>query len=576
MIIIYIIEKVIKCNHYFLNVKRIRMNSTILSTNTSDFTSNNRFVQIASRSEEFILPCLLLIGTTCNTLTFVVMRRGRMRHSSSCFYMAALAIADTFVLWIGCLNRWLELLDKQRPILACNMCCKLGTFAFFFFADCSVWITVAMTFERYIAVSQPLRASQICTVKRARYMLLLVFTIFFLINAHFLWTFHLSSTVLHCIPLNDQSLFIKYFTWIDSFKYSFCPFTLLITLNILIIKSLLNARNTNKYLQQQTINENHINHNKKSCSISSSSTSTTNNSLNKLNKKSKHNILHSSQQEKYTLTKTLAYRRVNRRLTTMLLAVSFAFCICSMPISIMQLIDAIYGNIEQRSSSLNAHIAIGKIIAEISQYINHSSNFFLYACTGRVFRHELRRLFTCHNILLFSSSSERLAKRAKNLMLIHNPSQGVHEHFYSNGKRYTRVLIAPKPIINLTQTSNYRQSICSAYSLSEIPLTNQNQQIRQNSMITNDEQDEHFLTCYHHHQPIGPRISSITQTTSIMLLDSPSTTIKHNSTLVSFVENIKNQQYEQTIPLLSSTNEKSTLGKTIKPYGLTDIITPGL
>jgi hypothetical protein len=55
----------------------------------------------------------------------------------------------------------------------------------------------------------------------------------------------------------------------------------------------------------------------------------------------------------------------------MLLAVSFAFCICSMPISIMQLIDALYSDIEQRSSRMNAIIAIGKIIAEISQYINH-------------------------------------------------------------------------------------------------------------------------------------------------------------------------------------------------------------
>jgi hypothetical protein len=113
----------------------IIMTNATIPTNF-DYIYNNRFVQIASRSEEFILPCLLLIGTTCNTLTFIVMRRGRMRYSSSCFYMAALAIADTFVLWIGCLNRWLELLDKQRPILACNICCKLGTFAFFFFADC--------------------------------------------------------------------------------------------------------------------------------------------------------------------------------------------------------------------------------------------------------------------------------------------------------------------------------------------------------------------------------------------------------------------------------------------------------
>jgi hypothetical protein len=117
------------------------MNNT---TNPTDLISTHRLVQLASRSEEFILPCLLLIGTTCNTLTFLVMRRGRMRHSSSCFYMAALAIADTFVLWIGCLNRWLELLDKQRPILACNMCCKLGTFGFFFFADCRLVLTYSM------------------------------------------------------------------------------------------------------------------------------------------------------------------------------------------------------------------------------------------------------------------------------------------------------------------------------------------------------------------------------------------------------------------------------------------------
>jgi hypothetical protein len=239
----------------------------------------------------------------------------------------------------------------------------------------SVWITVSMTFERYIAVSQPLRASQVCTIKRARYMLLLVFTIFFLINAHFLWTFHLSPTVSHCIPLNDQSLFIRYFTWIDSFKYSFCPFTLLITLNILIIKSLLNARNTNKYLQQQIPNDNHINHHKASYSISFSSTSTTtNNSGNTLIKKTNHNNNNNPTHSSYShhqSAKALTYRRVNRRLTTMLLAVSFAFCICSMPISIMQLIDAIYSDIEQRSSAMNAGIAIGKIIAEISQYINH-------------------------------------------------------------------------------------------------------------------------------------------------------------------------------------------------------------
>jgi hypothetical protein len=226
-----------------------------------------------------------------------------------------------------------------------------------------------MTFERYIAVSQPLRANQICTIKRARNMLFIVFLTFFLINAHFLWTFHLTSTQSYCIPINDQSVFLKYFTWFDSFKYSFCPFTLLITLNILIIKSLLNARNTNKLLEQQTTNINNKNNlNSKSSSISSSSTST-NNSGNTLVKKIKNN------QYQHTSTKALAYRRVNRRLTTMLLTVSFAFCICSMPISIMQLIDALYSDIERRSTTMTITITIGKIIAEISQYINHCKSF---------------------------------------------------------------------------------------------------------------------------------------------------------------------------------------------------------
>lgn len=459
-----------------------------------------------------------------------------------------------------------------------------------------------MTFERYIAVSQPLRASQICTIKRARYMLLLVFTIFFVINAHFLWTFHLSPTISHCVPTNDQSLFIKYFTWIDSFKYSFCPFTVLITLNILIIKSLLNARNTNKYLQHEVNHEHYVNYNTKSHSMSFSSSSTTNNSINRSNKKNKNNPSRPSnpnQQQKHASTKALANRRVNRRLTTMLLAVSFAFCICSMPISIMQLIDAIYSDIEQRSAALVAGIAIGKIIAEISQYLNHckffftkriviivviyglASNFFLYAFTGRVFRHELRRLFSCYKFFLLKSSSSRsssqgMNKRTKQLMLVQSPSQGLHEHFYSNGKRYTRVIIAPKPSVNLSQTCTYRQSICSAYSLSEIPLTHhQNQRLRQNSIMLSDEQDAHFLTSYQH-QTSGPRASSVTQTTSIVLIDSPTTNVKHNSALVSFVENIKSQQNDQSMPLIRSPVEKSTLAKTIKPYGLTDVITPNL
>ena len=40
-------------------------------------------------------PIILAIGTIGNVLTFIVMQRGSLKHSSTCFYMAMLALADT-------------------------------------------------------------------------------------------------------------------------------------------------------------------------------------------------------------------------------------------------------------------------------------------------------------------------------------------------------------------------------------------------------------------------------------------------------------------------------------------------
>ena len=40
-------------------------------------------------------PFILLIGTVGNLLTFIIMQRGSLKHSSTCFYMAILALADS-------------------------------------------------------------------------------------------------------------------------------------------------------------------------------------------------------------------------------------------------------------------------------------------------------------------------------------------------------------------------------------------------------------------------------------------------------------------------------------------------
>ena len=73
-------------------------------------TSSGAILALVYRIEIIILPILIIFGSIFNIMTFIVMRRRRMRVSSTCFYMAALAVTDTLVLWTGCLNQWFYLI----------------------------------------------------------------------------------------------------------------------------------------------------------------------------------------------------------------------------------------------------------------------------------------------------------------------------------------------------------------------------------------------------------------------------------------------------------------------------------
>jgi hypothetical protein len=98
-------------------------------------TNNDFLLTIVYRIEIITLPLLILFGSICNITTFIVMRRKRMRISSTCFYMAALAVTDTLVLWTGCLNQWFYLIHLPTFVVRSNFTCKLLPFLFVFFAD---------------------------------------------------------------------------------------------------------------------------------------------------------------------------------------------------------------------------------------------------------------------------------------------------------------------------------------------------------------------------------------------------------------------------------------------------------
>jgi len=94
-------------------------------------TNSDAILAIVYRIEIITLPILIIFGSICNIMTFIVMRRRRMRISSTCFYMAALAVTDTLVLWTGCLNQWFYIIHLPTLVVKSNFTCKLLPFLLF-------------------------------------------------------------------------------------------------------------------------------------------------------------------------------------------------------------------------------------------------------------------------------------------------------------------------------------------------------------------------------------------------------------------------------------------------------------
>ncbi|MCL4156696.1 UNVERIFIED_CONTAM: hypothetical protein GTU68_003814 [Idotea baltica] len=111
------------------------------------------------------IPFLVAFGGVGNVLSLWVFCTPSFRgHSSSC-YLAALAASDTLflltllVVWLS--NTTVDLFNAQGWCQGVTYLTHVATFV-------SVWLVVAFTVERFIAVCYPLLRSVVCTVRRAR------------------------------------------------------------------------------------------------------------------------------------------------------------------------------------------------------------------------------------------------------------------------------------------------------------------------------------------------------------------------------------------------------------------------
>lgn len=131
---------------------------------------------------------IYIIGVIGNCLSFSVLVRRRMRRVSTYKYLAVLSVVDTIVLTVGLLQLWTGEVTGTSIRNYSDFSCKIVNALGYTVSDLSVWLIIAVTVERFIAVCYPLRAATTCRKKTAIKVIGALLLVMILININFFWT----------------------------------------------------------------------------------------------------------------------------------------------------------------------------------------------------------------------------------------------------------------------------------------------------------------------------------------------------------------------------------------------------
>ncbi|OWF41216.1 probable G-protein coupled receptor B0563.6 [Mizuhopecten yessoensis] len=316
--------------------------------------------QISAAINLYFPPILVVMGTICNCIVIKVMRSMYFRFLSTSFYMAINAFIDNFSLlflltvhWINANFPWII----YRGINA-HFMCKAFNFFGWTSSDLGILLTAAMTLERSLAITFPLKAQKWCSVSRAKHMSLLLLVLAMIKNAHFLFTSGLMSQKqrykLCEISSNNKNMVMFWrliWPWIHH-CFLFIMFTVIIISNIIILRHVKLS-----YIVQKAANVYYRTGSKKVETRTQVSTNP---------------------------------RSRRRQILMMLLADSITIVICTLPFSIYTSVtsNVVIEDDEAKSVDILIYSASFYLL-----YINRCANFYLYCLSGSRFRFALK--FVC-------------------------------------------------------------------------------------------------------------------------------------------------------------------------------------
>ena len=191
---------------------------------------------------------LLIMATVGNSLAFAVMRRRSMRNTSPGVYFAAIACADTVTVYWGAVPFLIIYFTSIDLWSYHPWSCRVVIFTLFTSADSAVWLLVAVTVDRFIAVKFPLVRKQMWTPKRAFIVACVLPSIASIKNLHLFFTRGRQVIVDAALPEEEWAVSncgfptpeIEFFetyirSWIAFSLYAVVPIVSVFILIVLII-----------------------------------------------------------------------------------------------------------------------------------------------------------------------------------------------------------------------------------------------------------------------------------------------------------------------------------------------------
>ncbi|XP_067836348.1 probable G-protein coupled receptor 139 [Heptranchias perlo] len=208
-------------------------------------------------------PVLAVIGVPGNLVTIVILSRGRCGLSRCInLYLMGMAVTDLLVIITAVIINQISVINFPILFLSTTPICSLKIALIYAARDSSVWLTVAFTIDRFVAICCQNLKTKYCTEKTAAVVIGTVCALSCVKNIPWYFVFEplyiIDDDPWYCnIKLSFYSeLLWTAYDWIDRILNPCAPFLLMLLLNALTVRNILVASRARKRLRAHSNGEN--------------------------------------------------------------------------------------------------------------------------------------------------------------------------------------------------------------------------------------------------------------------------------------------------------------------------------